>query len=135
MRRPLRTIQPLDMSQPSPNVPLLDLRPRKLLLLLRLEFHIRVVLCARVRRRRRRAADVAADIAGARARVFESVERDGEVAFVRHAAVGDVPLLWTQGADEFFVMGDPRFQVSRRLFGKYLGNIWILTSPHRPCNL
>ena len=108
------------MPQPSPDLPLLDLRPRELLLLLRLKFHVRVVLCARVCRRGCCAADVAADVAGSRPGIFESIERDGKVAFMRDAAVGYVPLFWTQGPDEFFVMRDPSSQVSWVPFRKSL---------------
>lgn len=92
----LGTIQPLYVPQSSPDLSLLELCPRKLLLLLLcLEFHVRIVLGARIRRRRCGAADGATDVTAAGARVLEAVERDGEVAFVRHTAVGDVPLLWT----------------------------------------
>ena len=99
------------MSQPPPHLPLLDLRPGKLLLLLRLEFHVRVVFPTRVCRRRRSARDVAAHVAAAGAGVLEPVERDSEMAFVRHAAVGDVPLLGAESADEFFVVRDPAFRL------------------------
>ena len=94
------------MPQSAPDLPILDLLPRHLLFLLRLEFHLRVILRARIRRARRRGANIRAHVAAAGSAVLEALEADGEVAFVRHAAVGDVPLLGTQRADEFFVVAD-----------------------------
>ena len=83
------------MPQPASDLPLLDLRPRELLLLLRLELHFRVVLCAGVCCRGRCAADVTADVAGSRPGIFESIKRDSKMAFVRDATIGYVPLFWT----------------------------------------
>lgn len=109
------------MPQPSPHIPLLQLRPCQLLLLFRLELHVGIILGARVGGRRRRAADVAADVAGAGSGVFEAVERDRKVTFVRHPPVGNVPLLGAEGAHEFFVVGDPGPWVSLGSISKRLG--------------
>lgn len=61
------------MPQAPPDLSLLELRPGELLLLLGLEFHVRIVLGARVGCRYRGAADGAADIAGTGPRVLESI--------------------------------------------------------------
>src|SRR4051794_20064083 len=62
----LGRIEPFNVPQPPPDLPFFDLRPRKLLLFLRLELHIRVIFCPRVCCRCCRAADSAADIARSR---------------------------------------------------------------------
>ena len=45
LRRPLRTVQPLNMPQSPPNFSLLQLRTCHLLLLLGLEFHLSTAIC------------------------------------------------------------------------------------------
>ena len=87
VRRPLRTIQPLNMPQPSPHLPLFHLRPRHLLLLLRLKLQLPSILCPTNIRTRRRAADCtrttlggadgARHAAARSAAVFEAVVGDG----------------------------------------------------------
>src|SRR5271170_5900243 len=106
VRRALGTIQPLDMPQPSPNIPLLQLRPRHLLLLLRLELHVAIILCATIHRTRGRAAYGAADVTASRPRVLKPVQIDGQVTLVRHPAVGHVPLLRAESTDKLFVVAD-----------------------------
>lgn len=69
----LGRIEPFNVPQPPPDLSFFNLRPRKLLLFLRLELHIRVVFCPRVCRRCSGAADSAADIAGSRPRVLEAI--------------------------------------------------------------
>ena len=69
----LGRIEPFNVPQPPSDLSFFNLRPRKLLLFLRLELHIRVVFCPRVCRRCSRAADSAADIAGSRPRVLEAI--------------------------------------------------------------
>jgi hypothetical protein len=107
MRRPLRTIQPLNMPQPSADLPLLNLRPCHLLLLLRAELHVPTgILRLTVHRARSRARHRAADITAPGAGVLEAIERHGEVAFMRDAAVSHMPLLGAERADELLVVGD-----------------------------
>lgn len=113
MRRTLRTIEPLNVPQPPPNLPLLQLRTRQLLLLARAELHIAFIATAgrgTISRRRSgadlRAGDGGGDGAGAWSGVVEAVEGDGQVALLGQAAGFHVPLLWAQGADEFFVVRD-----------------------------
>lgn len=122
MRRPLGTIQPLNMPQATPNLPLLLLRPRHLLLLPRAELHLllraafRLTLRARARWRSLRTAHSRRDVgrrksgAGERTtrprRVVETIEVDGQMALLRQSAVGNVPLFGTQGGDELLAMGN-----------------------------
>ena len=106
MRRPLRTIQPLNMPQPSADLPLLDLRACHLLLFLRAEFQVSAILSLTVHRARRRARDSTAHIAAPGAGVLEAIQTHGQVALMRDAAVSHMPLFGAQRADELLVVGD-----------------------------
>ena len=106
MRRPLGAVEPLNVPQASPDLTLLHLSARHLLLFLGLELHVASVFDVGVSRTCGCTADITASNAAARSGVLEAVERHSEMAFVRHAAVGDVPLLGTQCAHEFLIMGD-----------------------------
>src|SRR5690625_4583596 len=97
------------MPQPPPNLPLLQLSPRHLLLFLRLELQLPTVFSSRVHSRRSRARHNAAtgsarDATASAGVIFEAVEGDGCVALVGHTAVRNVPLFRAEGTDEFFVV-------------------------------
>lgn len=111
MKTYLRAVQPVNVSQSSPNLPLLELLLGHLLLLPGPELHIIFAAlgvthvgsagggwCGR--------ADVAANIAGAGARVLEAVHVDGEMTLVGDTAISDMPLLGAERADELFVVRD-----------------------------
>jgi len=123
LRRTLRRVQPLDMSQLPTHLALLLLRTSHLLLLLGLELE-RSVLCVRdlgtwqggrgrcvaggadVAAGHGAAADAGAQAWSTWCAVLEAVERDGKLRFRCQATGVDVPLFWAQGADEFFVVGN-----------------------------
>ena len=113
MRRTLWTVQPLDMPQPSTDLSVLHLGSGELLLLLGLELHIAFGLALdgglgwrALGRRRSRADDTARHAGSGPGGVVEAVESDGQVSLLRQAAVGYVPLLRAEGANEFFVVGN-----------------------------
>ena len=104
----LRTIQPLNMPQPPPHLPLLNLRPRQLgLLLPALELQLAAILGPAIDRARARTAHGAATRrAAAGSRILKGAQGDGQMALLRQAAVGNVPLLRAQRADELLVVAD-----------------------------
>ena len=151
MRRPLGTVQPLDVPQPAPDLLLLQLLLRLLLLPRGLEPELSPLVLrvdragaraarAAVRRRRGRAADRAR----AGPTVLEAIERDGQVAAVRDAAVGHEPLLRAQRADELVVVrdhhhaaaevadgdGQPAERVAVQVVGRLVQHEQVRVVPH-----
>ena len=146
MRRPLGAIQPLDVPQPATDLLLLELLLRQpFALAARLELHVHPVLGLGVDRAAGDAGGRAADGAAAGPAVLEAVGAHGEVALVRDAAVGDVPLLWAERADELLVVGDhhdaaavvadgdgePAERVAVQVVGRLVEHEQVRVVPHR----
>ena len=111
MRSALGAVEPLNVSQATTDLSLLELLLGHLLLLASAELHIRVVLCAAVDGRADDGAcggggDDAGCTAGWVAGVFEAVEAHSRGATEGDHAVLDVPLLGAKSTDEFFVVGN-----------------------------
>lgn len=107
MRRPLRTIQPVNMPQPPPHLLLLQLLLcQALLLLSRLKLHISAILRLAIDRTARHARRCTTHSAAARAAILKAVRRHGQMALVRHSPVRNMPLFGAQRADELLVVAD-----------------------------
>jgi len=106
------------MSEASADLPILQLGTSQLLLLSGTELHGRIVgvgLHGRAGWGVARSADGAAgngagnagvEPRSARVAVFESVKADSEMTLGSETTGVDVPLLWAEGTDELFVVGD-----------------------------
>jgi len=106
------------MPETSADLSLLHLSTSQLLLLPGTELHGRIIgvgLHGRAGRGVACGADIAAgdgtgntgvESGSARSAVLESVKGDSEMSLGREATSVDVPLLWTESTDEFFVVGN-----------------------------
>ena len=146
MRRPLGAVQPLDVPQPATHLLLLELLLRQALALLaRLELHVAAVFGLGVDGAAGHARGGAAHGAAAGAAVLEAVQGDGEVALVRDAPVGDVPLLRAERAHELLVVRDhddaalvvadrdrePAERVAVQVVGRLVQHQQVRVVPHR----
>lgn len=104
----LGAVEPVDVTETTTDLTLLELLLGHLLLLLGLELHVRVVLNATVDGtaddRVGGCADGGAGNGAARSAVLKAIEADGGITALSHTAVIDVPLLRAQGANELFVV-------------------------------